>query len=88
MRQKHIRCEMIPTSAGGEQQDYISGRIQLPSDIASGILEMEYSIPIIRYRGQKMPYELFRTSYSNNSTQYSHIVKLTLHFYAHIGAGH
>mgnify|MGYP003422077375 FL=1 len=38
--------------------------------------------------GQKMPYELFRTSYSHNSTQYSHIVKLTLHFYAHIGAGH
>ena len=35
-----------------------------------------------------MPYELFRTSYSHNSTQYSHIVKLTLHFYAHIGAGH
>ena len=32
-----------------------------------------------------MPYELFRTSYSPNSTQYSHIVKLTLHFYAHIG---
>ena len=31
-----------------------------------------------------MPYELFRTSYSHNSTQYSHIVKLTLHFYAHI----
>ena len=27
-------------------------------------------------------------SYSHNSTQYSHIVKLTLHFYAHIGAGH
>ena len=40
MRQKYIRCEMIPTSAGGEQQDYISGRIQLPSDIASGILEL------------------------------------------------
>ena len=35
-----------------------------------------------------MPYELFRTSYSPTSTQYSHIVKLTLHFYAHIGAGH
>ena len=35
-----------------------------------------------------MPYELFRTSYAHNSTQYSHIVKLTLHFYAHIGAGH
>ena len=29
-----------------------------------------------------MPYELFRTSYSHNSTQYSHIVKLTLHFCA------
>ena len=32
-----------------------------------------------------MPYELFRTSYSYNSTQYSHIVKLTIHFYANIG---
>ena len=32
-----------------------------------------------------MPYGLFRTSYSHNPTQYSHIVKLTLHFYAHIG---
>ena len=27
-----------------------------------------------------MPYELFRTLYSHNSTQYSHIVKLMLHF--------
>ena len=49
-----------------------------------------------------MPYELFRTSYSHNSfyvsvgamchwhiePQYSHIVKLTLHFYAHIWADH
>ena len=48
-----------------------------------------------------MPYGLFRTSYSlrsvlnvchwhtapHNPAQYSHIVKLTLHFYAHIGAG-
>ena len=31
-----------------------------------------------------MPYGLFRTSYSHNPAQYSHIVKLTLHFYAHI----
>ena len=38
------------------------------------------------YRNKNV--ELFRTSYSHNSTQYSHIVKLTLHFYAHIGAGH
>ena len=35
-----------------------------------------------------MPYGLFRTSYSYNPAQYSHIVKLALHFYAHIGAGH
>ena len=61
---------------------------EVSSKNAVGILEMEYRIPIIRYRGQKMPYELFRTSYFHNSTQYSHIVKLTLHFYAHIGAGH
>ena len=35
-----------------------------------------------------MPYELLRASHSHNSAQYSHIVKLALHFYAHIGAGH
>ncbi len=33
-----------------------------------------------RYYRQKMPYELFRTSYSHNSVRHSHIVKLTLHF--------
>ncbi len=27
-------------------------------------------------------------AYINADTQYSHIVKLTLHFYAHSGAGH
>ena len=32
----------------------------------------------------KMPYKLFRTSYSHNSALHSHIVKLTIHFYAHI----
>ena len=32
--------------------------------------------------------ELFRTSCSHNSARYSHIVKLALHFYAHLGAGH
>ena len=26
----YIRCEMTPTSAGGEQQNYISGGIQSP----------------------------------------------------------
>ncbi|MCB7327681.1 hypothetical protein DW256_11815 [Ruminococcus sp. AM22-14LB] len=30
---------------------------------------------------------LLRLSCSRNPTHYSHIVKLTLHFYAHIGAG-
>ena len=30
---------------------------------------------------------LFRALHSHNPTQYSHIVKHTLHFYAHIGAG-
>lgn len=33
-----------------------------------------------------MPDELLRTAYSRNSAQYSHIAKLALHFYAHIGA--
>jgi len=32
-----------------------------------------------------MSYGLFRASHSHNPTQYSHIVKLTLPFYAHIG---
>ena len=33
-------------------------------------------------------YELFRATHSHNSTQYSHIVGLSSHFYANIGAGH
>ena len=37
---------------------------------------------------KNMPDELLRTAYSRNSTQYSHIAKLVLRFYAHIGAGH
>ena len=32
-------------------------------------------------------YELFRATHSHNSPQYSHIVGLSSHFYAHIGAG-
>ena len=32
-------------------------------------------------------YELFRATHSHNSPQYSHIVGLSFHFYAHIGAG-
>ena len=30
---------------------------------------------------------LFRATHSHNPTQYSHIVGLSSHFYAHIGAG-
>ena len=30
---------------------------------------------------------LFRAAHSHNPAQYSHIVGLTSHFYAHIGAG-
>ena len=30
---------------------------------------------------------LFRATHSRNPTRYSHIMVLTLHFYAHIGAG-
>ena len=41
--------------------------------------------------GSKAPdfdaYGLFRATHSLNPTQYSHIVGLTSHFYAHIGAG-
>ena len=32
----NIRCEMAPTSLGGEEQISISGGSQSPSDIASG----------------------------------------------------
>lgn len=35
-----------------------------------------------------MPDELFRTSCSHNSAPHSDIVKHTLHFYPHFGAGH
>ena len=31
--------------------------------------------------------ELFRATHSYNSPQYSHIVGLSSHFYAHIGVG-
>ena len=41
--------------------------------------------------GAKAPdfdaYGLFRAMHSHNPTQYSHIVGLSSHFYAHIGAG-
>ena len=41
--------------------------------------------------GSKVPnYDacgLFRASHSHNPLQYSHIVGLSSHFYAHIGAG-
>ena len=42
--------------------------------------------------GAKVPdfdaYGLFRAAHSHNPTQYSHIVELSSHFYAHIWAGH
>ena len=41
--------------------------------------------------GSKAPnydtYELFRATHSHNSPQYSHIVGLPSHFYAHVVAG-
>ncbi len=41
--------------------------------------------------GSKAPdsdvYGLLRATHSHNPTQYSHIVGLSSHFYAHIGAG-
>ena len=41
--------------------------------------------------GSKAPdfdaYGLFRATHSHNPTRYSHIMVLTPHFYAHIGAG-
>jgi len=41
--------------------------------------------------GSKAPdfdaYGLFRAMHSHNPAQYSHIVGLSSHFYAHIGAG-
>ena len=44
----------------------------------------------IQISGSKVPdidaYGLFRATHSHNPTQYSHIVGLSSHFYAHIGA--
>ena len=41
--------------------------------------------------GAKVPdfdaYGLFRAAHSHNPPQYSHIMGLSSHFYAHIGAG-
>ena len=41
--------------------------------------------------GAKVPdfdaYGLFRAAHSHNPPKYSHIVGLSSHFYAHIGAG-
>ncbi len=41
--------------------------------------------------GAKVPdfdaYGLFRAAHSHNPARYSHIVGLSSHFYAHIGAG-
>ena len=45
----------------------------------------------VKMLGSKAPdfdaYGLFRATHSHNPTQYSHIVGLSSHFYAHIGAG-
>jgi len=47
---------------------------------------------IVMMSGAKTPdfdaYGLFRATHSHNPTRYSHIVGLSSHFYAHIGAGH
>ena len=49
------------------------------------------SLLIIMMSGSKAPdfdtYGLLRATHSHNPTQYSHIVGLSSHFYAHIGAG-
>ena len=46
---------------------------------------------IVMMSGAKAPdfdaYGLFRATHSHNPTRYSHIVGLSSHFYAHIGAG-
>ena len=46
----------------------------------------------IQISGAKVPdidaYGLFRAMHSHNPTHYSHIVGLSSHFYANIGAGH
>ena len=49
-------------------------------------------VRIKKMSGSKAPdydtYGLLRTTCSHNPTQHSHIMVLTPHFYAHIGAGH
>ena len=50
----------------------------------------KYEISIRKMSGAKAPdfdaYGLLRATHSHNPTQYSHIVGLSSHFYAHIGA--
>ena len=54
--------------------------------------QQNFSIEILYFDvGVKSPnydaYGLFRALHSHNPLQYSHIVGLSSHFYAHIGAG-
>ena len=57
----------------------------------SAVAQRFFIIVIEKRSGSKAPdfdaYELLRATHSHNSTLYSHIVGLSSHFYAHIGAG-
>jgi len=55
---------------------------------------IRFSILKVVYQGRVLlppdidAYGLLRATHSHNPTLYSHIVGLSSHFYAHIGAGH
>ena len=59
-------------------------------DFTNGVLN-SYNICYNMISGSKAPdfdaYGLLRATHFHNSVQYSHIVGLSSHFYAHIGAG-
>ena len=67
-------------------ESYVEGNYQRLQDNIGNLYKFMYMMS-----GSKAPdfdtYELFRATHSHNSPKYSHIVGLSSHFYAHIGAG-
>ena len=79
---------------GGVFQKNVSVPVSIRKSVFSFLCCYSFYIFIIfihMMSGSKAPdfdaYGLFRATHSHNPTQYSHIVGLSSHFYAHIGAG-
>ena len=60
-------------------------------DVTNRFQNKLYTYGNNKMSGSKAPdfdaYGLFRATHSHNPTQYSHIVELSSHFYAHIRVG-